>query len=140
MFCSKCGKQIPDGAAFCNSCGASQGGTSSPQASSSNTTMRTVTIKREGIFGTEPMRVFVDDGEYAILRLGETKSFQIPGGMHRLQIRADTHAVGKGGLKVGQGNKNNYQSDVIFIQESDEDLSFSAKMTMTGQIKLTGIK
>ena len=135
MFCQKCGTQLKDGAAFCSGCGSPQGSSGAPVQQ--NTAMRTVTVKREGIFGTEPMSVFVDDGEYAIVRLGETKSFQVQDGTHRLQIRASTHAIGKGGMTVGQGNKNSYSSDVIFIQEADGNMDFSVKMTMTGKIQLT---
>ena len=97
-------------------------------------TERMITIKRSGIFGTDPMGVYVDDGEYAIVRHGETKTFPIPAGTHRLQIRTTSHAFGKGGLTVGQGNKNSYSSDVIYIKESDGDMSFSVTMNMFGKI------
>lgn len=97
---------------------------------------RLITIKRSGVFGTDPMGVYVDDGEYAIVRHGETKTFPIPAGMHRLQIRTTSHAIGKGGLTVGQGNKNSYSSDVIFINGNDGDITFSVTMNMFGKITI----
>ena len=130
-FCQKCGSEINDGAAFCGNCGAQLG------ASVNANSERMITIKRSGMFGTDPMAVYVDDGEYAIVRHGETKTFPIPSGMHRLQIRTTSHAMGKGGLTVGQGNKNSYSSDVIYIKESDGDLTFTVTMNMFGKITIS---
>jgi len=98
-----------------------------------------ITIKREGAFGTDPFGVYIDDGEYAIVRMGETKTFPVPAGMHRLQIRTTSHAMGKGGLTVGQGNKNSYSSDVLYIKSDDGDMTFVAKMNMFGKITLTRV-
>lgn len=129
-FCQKCGSRLNEGSAFCGSCGTRQGEDSVQRAD------RMITIERKGAFGTDPMGVYIDDGEYAILRFGETKTFPIPSGMHRLQIRTTSHAIGKGGLTVGQGNKNSYSSDVIYIKESDGDLTFSVTMNMFGKITI----
>ncbi len=132
IFCQKCGAQLNDGAKFCADCGAQQG-------DATQKTERLITVERKGIFGTEPMEVYIDDGQYAIVRHKETKTFPIPSGMHRMQIRATTHAVGKGGLTVGQGNKNSYSSDVIYIKESDGNMTFCVTMNMFGKITITAI-
>ncbi len=132
-FCQNCGFKLNEGVNFCEKCGAQQG------LSANNKAERMITIKRKGVFGTDPMSVLVDGGEYAIVRLGETKTFPIPSGSHRLQIRATSHAVGKGGLTVGQGNKNSYSSEVIFIKESDGDMTFSVSMNMFGKISVTAV-
>ncbi len=129
-YCSKCGVKLNEGSAFCGNCGAHQGENNASHAD------RIVTIIRKGAFGTDPMGVYIDDGEYAILRFGETKSFPISPGMHRLQIRTTSHAIGKGGLQVGQGNKNSYFSDVIYIKDSDGDLTFYVTMNMFGKITI----
>lgn len=130
-FCQNCGFQLTDGTAFCSNCGAKQGVVAAkPQE-------RMITIKRTGAFGTDPMGVYIDDGEYAILRLGESKTFPIPAGMHRLQVRTTSHAVGKGGLTVGR--KNSYSSDVVYIRESDGDLTFNVTMSMFGKITLSAV-
>lgn len=129
-FCQKCGFELSEGVAFCGKCGAQQGSPSTKNVE------RMITIERKGIFGTDPMAVYVDDGEYAIVRHGETKTFPISSGMHRLQIRATSHAVGKGGLTVGQGNKNSYSSDVIYIRESDGDKTFIVTMNLFGKISI----
>ena len=134
-FCQKCGFQLNEGAAFCSKCGSPQGTPVAPQQAAE----RILTIQRTGIFGTDPMGVYIDDGEYAIVRHGETKSFPIPAGMHRMQIRATSHAFGKGGLTVGQGNKNSYSSDVIYIRESDGNLTFSVTMNMFGKITVKAL-
>ena len=144
-FCQKCGFQLADGVAFCGRCGAPQ---STPQVNSggfyqgapyAHQAERMVTIQRTGIFGTDPMAVYIDDSEYAIVRHGETKTFPIPSGMHRLQIKATSHAVGKGGLTVGQGNKNSYSSDVIYNRETDGNLNFSVTMNMFGKITVKAL-
>ena len=138
-FCQKCGTQLADDAGFCCTCGAPQGAVAMQQTTSVQRADRMITVERKGAFGTDPMGVYIDDGEYAILRHGETKTFPIPAGMHRMQIRATSHALGKGGLTVGQGNKNSYSSDVIYIKESDGDMQFSASMNMFGKITIKAL-
>lgn len=140
-FCQKCGFQLPDGAMFCSRCGAQLGAQPMPQQPMMQQAVpmyqpaeRMITVQRKGTFGTDPMGVYIDDGEYAILRHGESKTFPIPAGMHRMQIRATSHSMGKGGMTVGQGNKNSYSSDVIYIRETDGNLTFSASMNMFGKI------
>ncbi len=69
---------MPDNAGFCSACGNPLGAVAAAPTASAPQAERFVTIKREGAFGTEPMSVMIDGGEYAILRMGETKSFPIP--------------------------------------------------------------
>ena len=104
--------------------------------SSTQNVERMITIERKGILGTEPVAVYVDDGEYGIVHHSETKAFPIFSGMHRLQIHAASYAVDKGGLTVGQGNKNSYSGDVIYIKENDGDKTFIVTLNMFGKISI----
>ena len=54
MFCQKCGKELRDGSAFCDGCGASLNGDADKQQAAPTPTMvNDSTVKGEnGLFGT----------------------------------------------------------------------------------------
>ncbi|GEM_PF-3801182 len=89
--------------------------------------MRTVTIITPKLFvgSAMPCSVLIDDGEYAVIRNGENKTFEIPEGSHRMQLVA----------RPAQG-WSIYKSDVVFINEIDGNMSYKIKIKMGFALKL----
>lgn len=78
--------------------------------------MRTITITRGRRFYCclVNFSVLIDDREFAVLRNGDTKIFEIPDGSLRLQT-----------VNVRSALDSNWKSDVYHIKESDGDMIFS---------------
>lgn len=131
MFCSNCGNELSNDAKFCSNCGHKAGEAPSTPVTATPAE-RIVTIKREGIFGAGPMRVLIDDSEFCAIFTGETKSFPIPNGSHRMQIKCTSTAISH-----GRTSQNQYYSDVVFINAEDSSLNFSATLNFLGKIVIT---
>jgi len=123
-FCVNCGTPIGDGARFCAQCG-NPINASSPMVNQSQPAYhqpqdqnRVVTISREKKLASAlcPYTVYVDDGICCVLQSGESQSFPITAGTHRIQV-------------VGEGNEYNGGlppcSNVEFIREVDGNTRFS---------------
>lgn len=127
-FCKNCGQSIDTsgGAKFCQNCGQSQQDTEQPDVQSNGGRMRTVTISRSNQFvgSAATLSVYIDGEEYALLRPGETKTFEVQHGSHRLQIRSNMSYIGLA------GGQDSDKSDVAFINETDGDVCFLLKTSM----------
>jgi len=92
--------------------------------------MRKITIIRPSRFvgSAMPCSVVIDDGEYSVLNNGQTKTFEIPDGSHRMQIIASPL------VNIGHSV---YKSDVVFIDETDGNSAFELMIKMGFQLKLS---
>lgn len=98
MFCTNCGKEIPDGTKFCTSCGYkienanTQPNANIPvnnmQSNMSNSKMvRLTVIRRKRILGLAvPMRILIDGNQIASLKNDNSVDIDLPAGQHRLLI------------------------------------------------------
>lgn len=102
MFCTNCGKEIPDGSKFCTSCG-SKIENAQPTASVPVNNMqpnipnnnyqpngkmvRLTVVRKKRILGLAvPMRIIVDGNQIASLKNENSVDIDLPAGQHRLLI------------------------------------------------------
>jgi TM2 domain-containing membrane protein YozV len=97
--------------------------------------MRTVTIIRQGKFSGSALDVdiYVDGIEYAVLRNGDIKTFEIEDGSHRIQAKSrESSTKGffaslAGGYVDAKAIAN--KSDVLVIGENEGDVTFLINTT-----------
>ena len=82
MFCTNCGKEIPDSSQFCEYCG------KSTQSKLQSTKNIQVTIQRRKKFTgcAIPMSVFIDNQKVAKLKNGESTQIEVPAGKHQVIV------------------------------------------------------
>ena len=82
MFCTNCGKEIPDSSQFCEYCG------KSTQSKPQSTKNIQVTIQRRKRFTgcAIPMSVFIDNQKVAKLKNGESTQIEVPAGKHQVIV------------------------------------------------------
>lgn len=98
MFCTNCGKEIPNGSKFCTACGSKIENTNAQaninipinnvQPNMSNSKMvRLTVIRRKRILGLAvPMKILVDGNQIASLKNDNSVDIDLPVGQHRLVI------------------------------------------------------
>lgn len=78
MFCTNCGKEIPDGSEFCPNCGNQIG-------NSSEKTVKVIWHRKKGFLGCAvSIKVFVDGKVVATLKNNGTSEVDIPCGKHKV--------------------------------------------------------
>jgi predicted nucleic acid-binding Zn ribbon protein len=82
MFCTNCGKEIPDSSQFCEYCG------KSTQSKLQSTKKIQVTIQRRKKFTgcAIQMSVFIDNQKVAKLKNGESTQIEVPAGKHQVIV------------------------------------------------------
>jgi len=103
MFCTNCGKEIPNGSKFCTSCGCKIDniqGTSNTNIPVNNVQpnpainnqanlkmVRLTVVRRKRFLGLAvPMRILVDGNQIASLKNDNSVDIDLPAGQHRLLI------------------------------------------------------
>ena len=123
MFCSNCGKELDNTVKFCSECG-TQLTPTEPATNSPTAYMRKLTVIREKklVLSAYPLDVFIDGNDYGQLKNGESKTFEITAGNHRVQLQIN--------MQVNDLNRGIYvtgtKSDVLFINENDGDVTLKA--------------
>lgn len=93
MFCTKCGKEIPDESRFCTFCGTeienvNQQSNVNTQSDTTNSKMikLTVTRKKRMLGFAVPMKILIDGNQIASLKNDNSIDIELPAGQHRLIV------------------------------------------------------
>lgn len=90
MFCTNCGKEIPNESQFCTFCGNKVKGKEAQdnKTQTTNNSLVNVTFHRKKRFTgcAVSMKIHVDNTVVAVLGNGDTKQVQVPSGKHKVVI------------------------------------------------------
>ena len=139
--CPACSAPVRPGMKFCGKCGTAQGAAALPQAHQAaqqapapparpiapaqqkyevidSGTQRVTIIRRKQFVGSvAPYAILIDGEEYATVKNGQTKTFEVPRGKHRIQALSD--------MSVDNGfGSQRKKSQVEFIRENEGHIAF----------------
>ena len=88
MFCTSCGKEIPNGSKFCTHCGNEVKKLQENEVQTTSSKVVKVTFERKKSFlgCAVPMRVLVDGNIVAVLKNGASQQVDVPSGKHKVIV------------------------------------------------------
>lgn len=88
MFCTSCGKEIPNTSKFCVHCGAKvKESTETKVGTSEKSAVNVIFQRRKRVVGCAvPMKIHIDGKVVAVLANGEAKQVIVPSGKHEVIV------------------------------------------------------
>ena len=123
MYCMHCGKEIPDQATFCPSCGKKQ---IAPAVERSYEPTRTILFRRLSklVGASIQLELFFDDESVAILNVGSSFCYE--------GVDSESHTAFVAPVGLSHKHLEKYRQSLVTIPSGTKDLVYEISATFKG--------
>ena len=86
MFCTNCGKEIPDTSQFCTYCGSAVNQKNLIQTTSQKNIKAVFNRPKKFVGCAVSMKIYIDGNVATVLKNGESKEVEVPCGKHKVIV------------------------------------------------------